>query len=187
MSCNCVSYCFHNGMVRLSHTSYTEMFCILMRCMSCHRAGLSVVTHKCCWISDHSSAISVFSHYSNSNAKEQTKMLLNTQNGQIRQNVRKIFLKCSTLQSKTKLSFGYELHCNALCHRGWTVCCPICSQHAWKLWLFCICMHDVFVDKYCLLLDEALKVFDLLRATHKEGYPLVNLLWADVQHTLLPC
>ena len=55
------------------------------------------------------------------------------------------------------------------------------------MWLFCTCMRDVLFGGDCLLLDEALKVFDLLGATHKEGYPLMNLLWADVQHTLLSC
>jgi hypothetical protein len=43
---HCVRYCMRYGVVRLSHTSFNEMFCILMRCLSCHRAGLSVVhTH----------------------------------------------------------------------------------------------------------------------------------------------
>lgn len=48
-------------------------------------------------------------------------------------------------------------------------------------------MHAVLSGGACLLLDEALKVLDLLGAAHKEGYPLMNLLWADVQDTLLPC
>ncbi len=109
-----LQYCFHHGMVRLSRTSYNEMFCIFMRCLSCHKAVLSVVhtfnhTHKCCWISDHSRAMSVFSYYSSSNVKGQTKMLLNTQNGHFRQNVRKIFLKRSMLQVQDQVILWLQI------------------------------------------------------------------------------
>ena len=91
------------------------------------------------------------------------------------------------LQCRTKLSFGY-LNCTAMHYAIKAGPCAVpCALHRLGT---CSCFAYACMMCFlleALLLDEALKVFYLLGATHKEWHPLMNLLWADVQHTLLSC